>query len=144
MSEIEKVLTQFGGAFDGAAGPIRSVSARTCDLLPSVARVATILHTELDLANRVTRLLTRLEVGVPAAAVEIAQFAGSRLSRGDYQQLIKANLSTAATVDAASDDDLIACLGGNSERAEAVRDAARRFHDQDGVPVSPILPEYEG
>jgi len=143
ISEIEKVMTQFGGAFDGAAGPIRSVSARTCDLLPSVARVASILHTGIDLGSRVTRLLTRLEVGVPAAAVEIAQFAGSRLSRGDYQQLIKANLNTAAAVEAASDDQLIACLGGNSERAEAVRDAARMFRDQEISPITPILPDYE-
>lgn len=144
ISEIEKTLTQFGGAFDGAAGPIRSVSSRTCDLLPSVARVATILHTGLDLANRVSRLITRLEVGVSAAAVEIAQFAGSRLSRGDYQQLIKANLATAAAVEAASDADLISSLAGNIERAEAVRDAARQFREQDGSPIPPILPDYEG
>ena len=144
MSEIEKILTQFGGAFDGAAGPIRAVSARTCNLLPAVAQVATILHTGLDLASRVTRLLTRLDVGVPVAAVEIAQYAGSRLSRGDFQQLIKANLSTAAAVEAASDDTLIQCLGGNAERAEAVRDAARRFRDLDVIAISPILPPYEG
>ncbi len=144
MSAIETSLTQHGREFDGAAGPVRAVSSRTCDMLPAVARVATILHTEIDLANRVTRLLTRLEVGVPAAAVEIAQYAGSRLSRGDYHQLIKAGLSTAAAVEAASDDKLIACLGGNAERAEAVRDAARRFRDEDVSLISPILPEYEG
>ncbi len=144
MSEIEKVMTQFGGAFDGAAGPIRSVSARTCNLLPSVARVATILHTALDLGSRVARLLARLDVGVPAAVVEIAQYAGSRLSRGDYQQLIKAGLNTRPAIEAAQDDALIACLGGNSERAETVREAARRLRDQDDFPISPILPEYEG
>ena len=41
LSEIEKIL---GGTLDGAAGPIRSVQARTCDLLPVAARVAEILH----------------------------------------------------------------------------------------------------
>jgi replicative superfamily II helicase len=144
LSEIEKTLTQFGGAFDGAAGPIRSVSARTSNLLPSVARVATILHAGLDLTNRLTRLLTRLDVGVPATAVEIAQYAGTTLSRGYYQQLIMASLSTAAQVEAASDDKLFACLGKNAERVEIVRDAARRFLDQENTPVSPILPEYQG
>ena len=40
MHEIEANLTQFGGAFGGAAGPVRSVAARTSDLLPVAARVA--------------------------------------------------------------------------------------------------------
>ena len=31
MTEIEANLTQFGGAFGGAAGPVRSVAARTSD-----------------------------------------------------------------------------------------------------------------
>lgn len=144
MSEIEKVLTQFGGAFDGAAGPVRSVASRTSDLLPSVARVAAILHPDIDLTKRVTRLLSRLEVGVPAAAVEIAQYAGSRLSRGDYQQLIKANLGTAASAANASDSDLLACLGGDVQRAATVRDAAYMFLNEERDLISPILPEYEG
>src|SRR5262249_39605176 len=42
MSAIESVLTQHGNKFDGAAGPVRQVSSRTADLLPYVARVATI------------------------------------------------------------------------------------------------------
>jgi len=32
MDEIERAMGQFGGAFDGTAGPIRSVTARTCDV----------------------------------------------------------------------------------------------------------------
>jgi helicase len=143
ISEIERTLAKHGGSFDGAAGPIRTVSSRTCDLLTTVARVATILHPDLDLGDRLSRLLIRLEVGVPAVAVEIAQFARLKLSRGDYQQLIKARLSTAAAVEAASDDALLVCLAGNAERAEIVRDAARNFREQDANPISPLLPEYE-
>jgi hypothetical protein len=112
-------------------------------MLPTVAKVATILHADLDLGNRLTRLLTRLEVGVPPAAVEIAQFAGARLSRGDYHQLINGGLGTAAAVEAANDEKLAACLGGSDERVEAVREAARLFRDQDGTVSFPMLPDYE-
>jgi hypothetical protein len=143
MTDIETILTRHGRKFDGAAGPVRGVSSRTGDMLPTVAKVATILHADLDLGNRLTRLLTRLEVGVPPAAVEIAQFAGARLSRGDYHQLINGGLGTAAAVEAANDEKLAACLGGSDERVEAVREAARLFRDQDGTVSFPMLPDYE-
>jgi hypothetical protein len=143
MSEMEKVLTQFGGVFDGAAGPVRAVASRTCDLLPAVTRVASVLHPELDLLDRSVKLLTRLEVGVPAGAVEIARHAGSRLTRGDYQQLIKAGLATAAAVEIAADEHLHACLGGDGEKVAAIRAAAREYHEWDLSVLSPILPEYE-
>jgi helicase len=84
MAEIERALTQHGGAYDGAAGPVRAVSSRTCDLLPAVARVATFLHPGLDLTDRVSRLLVRLELGVPAPAVALARSAGTKLGRPDY------------------------------------------------------------
>jgi helicase len=40
MEEIERAISQFGGAFDGSAGPIRSVTSRTCDVLSMIARAA--------------------------------------------------------------------------------------------------------
>ena len=40
ISEIERLLARHGGAFDGAAGPVRGVASRTCDLLGAAARVA--------------------------------------------------------------------------------------------------------
>ena len=144
MSAIESALTKHGNKFDGAAGPVRSVSARTGDLLPYVARVATILHPELDLSSRIPRLVARLEVGAPASAVEIALHAGAKLTRGDYQQLGKAGLGTAAALDGAPDDKLLAVLGGNPERVEAAREAARLFLRQDASVAPPLLPEYEG
>jgi hypothetical protein len=70
LAEIEATLTQFGGRFDGAAGAVRSVAARTCDLLPTVVRVAELLHPTLDLSERYERLRTRLEIGVPSVTVD--------------------------------------------------------------------------
>lgn len=73
MGDIEASLTQFGGAFGGAAGPVRGVAARTSDLLPVAAKVAEILHPTLNLGDRVGRLVVRLTHGVPGAVAEIAR-----------------------------------------------------------------------
>jgi helicase len=145
LSEIEEILTQFGGSLDGAAGPIRSVRARTCDLLPVAVRVAEILHPSLDLGKRVARLLTRLEVGVPAAAADLAAVAGSRLARGDYHQLLKAGRCTIDAVEESSDEELLDCLSGDKEKAAVLRDAVEiyRKRQKEQEPSTPILPPYE-
>ncbi len=64
MAEIEALLTQFHYQKD-AAGAVRSVAGRTCDLLTTVCSVAQIIHPELDLEERRIRLLHRLNIGVP-------------------------------------------------------------------------------
>jgi replicative superfamily II helicase len=144
MNDIEAALTQHGGAFDGAAGPVRSVASRTCDLLPAVARVATFLHTGLDLTERVSRLLVRLELGVPAGAVAIARYAGARLARIDYQELVKAGLHTLETVESADDGALLTCLSGDADKVHAVRDAAMAVRAEPSPSAVPALPDYEG
>jgi hypothetical protein len=141
MNQIEKLLTQHGMARDGAAGPVRAVSARTCDLLPAVARVATSLHPELDLTERLPRLLVRLELGVTAEAITIARHVGAHLTRGDYQELLKAKLTTREGIDAASDDTLLDCLGGDADKAALVRAAATLRTDPDISPL-PAFPAY--
>ena len=147
LAEIEEILTQFGsGKFDGAAGPIRSVASRTHDLLPTVARVAEILHPSLDLADRMTRLFVRLETGVPAAAVDLAAQAGGRLTRADYQSLIRAGLCSIDALTAASDEKILAFLGGNKAKLLDLRSAVEKHHEREKTKEStpPILPFYEG
>jgi helicase len=146
LSEIEKILTRFGGSLDGAAGPIRSVRARTCDLLPVVARVAEILHTGLDLGKRVARLLTRLEVGVPAAVADLAAVAGSRLARGDYHRLLKVGRCTIDAVEQSSNEELLDCLAGDKEKVAVLHDTVKTFREwqSEQEPSTPILPPYEG
>jgi hypothetical protein len=143
INQIEMALTQHGGAFDGAAGPVRSVSARTCDLLPAVARVATILHPELDLTERVPRLLVRLELGVVSAAVPLGRHAGARLGRGDYQELVKASLTTPDAMEAVGEEELLTCVGGDPEKAQAVRDAAAAIRAEPPTSPAIALPDYE-
>ena len=81
--EIDRAMAQFRGAFDGAAGPIRSVTGRTCDVLPRIARAAQIIHQGPDLQERVTRLLFRLDLGIQGAAVGLGRYAGRALDRSD-------------------------------------------------------------
>ncbi len=146
MAQIEKVLTQFGGGLDGAAGPVRNVSARTCDLLPTVTRVAELLHPGLDLAERRSRLLTRLEVGVPAAAADLAAQIGSRLTRGDYRRLITNGLCSIEAIEQSSDEELLACLNNSDTKFAEVRRAVNEYRRQEKEyeSATPILPQYEG
>jgi helicase len=144
MAEIEAALTRHGGAFDGAAGPVRSVASRTGDLLAAVARVASFIHPGLDLDDRVARLLVRLELGVPAGAVALARHAGAQLTRGEYQELLKAGLCSADAVDAASDESISACIGGNLEKVQVVREAVAGIRAELQPEPESVLPIYEG
>jgi helicase len=145
LTEVERVLTQFGGTLDGAAGDIRAVSTRSVDLLPTVIRVAELLHSGLDLSGHLSRLLTRLEVGVPGSAVDLAAIAGSRLRRDDYQRLIKAGLCSINAIEVSSDEELLACLRDNQQKLDEIRRAVQVFRDREADPLlaMPTLPLYE-
>jgi len=145
IADIEAVMLQFGRKSDGAAGALRSVSARTCDLLPTVISIASLLHPALDLADRGVRLITRLEVGVPAPTALLASIVGSRLTRGDYQRLMKAGLADLQTIEDSPDEVLLACLGDDQGKKQIVRDRIRVYREQiaDKQSVLPLLPAYE-
>jgi replicative superfamily II helicase len=147
IADIEHALTQFSRAPDSAAGPIRAVTSRSCDLLPTVVRVAEILHPGLDLTERRVHLLARLEVGVPRAATDLASLIGTHLTRGDYQRLIKAKLCGLDAIEASSDEVLLACLGnsrGSIEKLAKIRNALQTRRVQEPIHISPILPPYDG
>lgn len=145
LTDIERSLTRHGGVFDGAAGPLRGVAARSVDLLPIVARVAELLHPGLELAARAARLLIRLEVGVPAPAVDLAAQAGTGLARGDYLALAGADLVGVDALEASPDEPLLSALGGSPEKLAEVRRAVQAHRRQEATRVSrtPILPPYE-
>jgi helicase len=143
MSDIESVLTQFGGAFGGAAGPIRSVASRTCDLLPVAARVAEILHPTLDFGDRISRLAIRLTYGIPGMAVDLARELGSDLLRGDYCRLAAARLCEPEQIDAAADDQILDCLDRDKRKLELVRDASKRMFQRRAQAAKPTLPVLE-
>jgi replicative superfamily II helicase len=148
LAEIEQRLTQFGGRNTDAAGEIRAVASRTCDILPAVVRVAELIHPDLNLADRHRRLLTRMEAGVPPAAVDLAAYAGGRLSRADYHRLLQADLCSIDNINAATDETLIPYLGTGqrgAEKLQVLRAAVRAYHQDQAaqMPMGPLLPPYE-
>jgi hypothetical protein len=147
MSEIESIIGQFGGAFGGASGPIRSVASRTSDLVTTTARVAEILNPGLSLEDRVRRLTIRLTLGVPAAAVDLAREVGAELLRGEYCALVRGDLYNGASILGASDDALLACLGEDKAKLTIVRAAAaamKRRQQAAMIVSKPVLEPYVG
>ncbi|OGG39683.1 DEAD/DEAH box helicase [Candidatus Jorgensenbacteria bacterium RIFCSPLOWO2_01_FULL_45_25b] len=144
LVEIENVLMQFDRA-DTAAGAIRSVSARVCDVLSTVARIAELLNPGFDLAARVERLLVRLEIGIPAGVVELGSIFGRVFNRGDYLCLMKNGITTKEAFEAAKEDALLQCLENNREKLAAAKVRLEEYErEEKPIPGSPILPEYEG
>ncbi len=145
LAEIETIITQFGGGLDGAAGPIRSLRSRICDILPTVASIAEILHPDLDLTERVQKLLIRLEFGITAIAVDLAAQTGNALTRGDYQKLIQAGLVSIEAIENSTDDTLSICLNKAQEKVSLIREAVVKHKAYLTTPISvPILPQYVG
>lgn len=145
MSDIEAVLTQFGGGSGGAAGPVRGVASRTSDLIAVAARTAEILHPGLDLSVRADRLTIRLTYGVSAAAVDLAREAGAELLRGDYCRLSEAELAEPDAIEAADDAALFKCLDGDRAKVEVVRAAGERVRERRARAqrlADPILEPY--
>lgn len=145
MIEIERIVGQFGGAFDGAAGPIRAVAGRTCDVLPTAARVAEILHPTLNLEDRIGQLAIRLTLGIPGPAVDLGREAGSELLRGDYCELVDAGVADPEAVAKADDGQLLACLGASRQKLAIVREVAEKAlkrRAQAAVVAGPVLKPY--
>ena len=144
MEEIERAIGQFGGAFDGSAGPIRSVTSRTCDVLPMIARAAELLHAGADLQQRTSRLLLRLELGIQGPAVDLARFAERGLDRTDYRKLCEAAMTTQEALTRADDKALLPLLGNDPRKISVVREAVERWQlARPSVAPAPTLPTYQ-
>ena len=144
MDQIEQATAQFGGAFDGAAGPIRSVTSRTCDVLPMIARAAAILHNGIDLQERMARLLLRLDLGIQGPAVDLARYAGRDLGRADYRRLCEARLTDREALVAVDDATLLRLMGDDARKLAVVRDAVRQWRAaRPAGPPAPALPPYQ-
>ena len=88
-------------------------------------------------------------MGVSSAAVDLASLLGTRLTRGDYRNLLGAGLCKIEVLEKATDDEILSCLGTTPRSAEKLaelREAVQQFHERKAESsVSwPILPPYEG
>ena len=123
--DIERILMQFDRN-QAAAGPVNSVVNRMLDILPTVIRVAEVLY-DADLSERESRLMLRLQLGIPAELVPIALGLGTDLSRPQYLTLHRAGLTTAAAIASAESDHLLAIVDGDNELRQRVLDVAEQL-----------------
>jgi helicase len=144
MSTIEKRMQAHGGGFGGSAGPIRGIAARTCDVIGTAGRIATMLHAGLELGGRIERLQVRLTLGIPGSVVDLGREAGQELSRGDYLALASAGLTTAERIREASDDEILACVEQSKDRMRIVREAgckmALKVNTNEVLALAPYVP----
>jgi hypothetical protein len=68
-----------------------------------IARAAQIIHQSVDLQERTSRLLRRLDLGIQGPAVGLARFTGRSLDRSDYWRLCEARLTEPGALNAADD-----------------------------------------
>ena len=140
LQMIESTLMHFDRNKD-VAGPIRAVADRTRDLLPTVARVAEYFHPDLHLGVPQRRLAVQLEIGLPEAAVPLAELLGRTLTRADYLALLQANIADPETLADVDDATLLPLLEGRRNKLSAIRDAlVLPSAEPAGPPVS-LLPE---
>ena len=143
MEEIERAMSQFGGAFDGSAGPIRSVTSRTCDVLTMIGRIAELLHPTLVLEQRIAKLVLRLDLGIQGAAVDLARYADRSLDRADYRRLCDAGKTDRDALAAADDDNLLPLIGNDRRKLAALRDAVERWRRARPAVAAAPLPLYQ-
>lgn len=125
--EIERTLMQFDRN-QAAAGPLNSVVNRILDILPTVVRVAEVLHSA-DLSERESRLMLRLQIGLPAAMVPIGLALGTELTRAQYLALHAADLTTAERLKDVEHDQLLAICDADPELQRRVLEAGDQIAD---------------
>ena len=118
--EIETRLMKFHRD-KAAAGAVNQVRSRTIDLLPVVVRIAEIVR-DVDLSERQTDLMLRLELGIPVNLLEVARACSTRISRAEYLRLERAGLSTLDAIADAKVKDIAQHLGGDDVRAKVARE----------------------
>jgi hypothetical protein len=89
----------------------------------------------VDLADRQTDLLLRLERGIPSDLLDLARACRDRLTRAEYLRLRAIGLGTADTVANASVEDVAKQLGGGSAQANAVLELVRAASDAASRPL---------
>jgi helicase len=143
MSEIENAVSQFGGGFGGSAGPIMSVTERTCDVLPTIARAAELLHPGLQLGDRAGGLVFRLAFGIQGPAVNLARYAERALDRADYKRLCDLRMTERERLAAAEDATLLPLLSNDARKLTALRAAIAKWSQARPRRPAASLPQYE-
>ncbi|MGR8925277.1 hypothetical protein ACU8MB_16185 [Rhizobium leguminosarum] len=141
FAEVVRDILERAIAAAGNLPPPQSIQARA--KIGVAARVAKIVHPELDLSDRVQKLTVRLTYSVPGTAVDLATEAGANLTRGDYCAVVEAGLGV--NNQGAADADILRVLGDDDENLATVRKAARLTAERQSKPAGaplPAIPEF--
>lgn len=119
------------------AGSIRQTTDRICDVLPTVAQIGEILYPQQDISNKVDSLLARLSTGASADMAFLALYAGTKLTRGDYFNLMKAGFKSFQIIEQAEDISLLECLGEDPLKLEVIKEAINKsYQENDNEEIS--------
>ena len=139
LDKLELYLTQHMRK-DPVAGAIRQSASRSCDVLATAVKVASILHPSSNIHENGDALLARLATGTSAEMAYLAVLVGTKLTRGDYSLLMRDGLTGIDILDQASDDQILGCVGGDSLKLLEIRgaiDVARENNLADGIDIKP-------
>jgi len=141
LEDIERFLVTHMRK-DPIAGAIRQTADRTCDVLPTVAQIAEHLYPNSNIADNVDKLLARISTGACAEMAYLAFYTGTRLTRGDYLDLMRANFTNVESLEQADDVELLQCLGKDNLKLIAIKDALKDGY-QEKVDEELVLEPYK-
>ena len=93
MTRIESILMQHLPS-RAAAGPVRSVAARTRDVIDAVISICRVRGHQLPDEATLSQLGVRLEIGLPTEMGDVALQLGARLTRAQYLALASEGLTS--------------------------------------------------
>ncbi len=125
------------------AGAIRQTADRTCDVLPTVAQLAEHLYPNNNIVDKVDLLLARLATGAYSEMAYLALFTGTKLTRGDYLNLMKAGFTSFKSLEHANEAELLQCLGADHFKLIAIKNAIND-EKQEKANEEIILKPYKG
>lgn len=142
LVEIEAHLMQHSPN-NSAAGAVRSVVSRVCDLLPIVSSIAEILKPDIELTERISKLLVRLELGIPSAIRYLGEALGKTLNRGEYLELLKIGVNNAEQFISVDEDVLLNILSFDKFQEAKLKISEALSEKSINGPALPDISLYE-
>jgi helicase len=135
MEQIEQYLNQHLRNRGGLAGTVRSIAERTRDLLPAVAAVVRSLDPTQPVDELAERTMLRLELGIPAEVVHLAQRITTPLTRPQWMRLHAAGIVTPTAVENQDLKSLKELLGDEHSAENLLRELCEHAVDDNLPPL---------
>jgi hypothetical protein len=135
MEQIEQYLNQHLRNRGGLAGTVRSIAERTRNLLPAVAAVVRSLDPTQPVDELAERMMLRLELGIPAEVVHLAQRITTPLTRPQWMRLHAAGIVTPTAVENQELKSLKELLGDEHSAENLLRELCEHAVDDNLPPL---------